>query len=263
METILKIIYDKSIHNKILSLKDIEKILELLVIEKCLNEYVLNIDVQLIRSNNLASYSNYAKKITIYKKTIEQMVKDIENNILNINEFEKTLYKNLSILQILLHEIEHANQEKISYSNNTLEALIIRLSYLVNNGYDEKTYEFCPEERLAEIKSFEEINAIIDHMDNKLILLPNIMEMEKLKRQLRGYHYKNNFVTVPIVEYFTLGNKKNLLEAFDLSESGLDNYTLDDRYKYGFPISNIEYGTSMKKLILSLQKNFNNRIDIK
>lgn len=73
----------------------------------------------------------------------------------------------------------------------------------------------------------------------------------------------SHFVTVPIVEYFTLGNKKNLLEAFDLSKSGLDNYTLDDRYKYGFPIFNIEYGTSMKKLILSLQKNFNNRIDIK
>lgn len=87
--------------------------------------------------------------------------------------------------------------------------------------------------------------------------------MEKLKRQLRGYHYKNNFVTITIVEYFTLGNKENLLEAFDLLNSVLDNYTLDDRYKYGFSISNIEYGTSMKKLVLSLQKNFNNRINIK
>lgn len=66
--------------------------------------------------------------------------------------------------------------------------------------------------------------------------------MEKLKRQLRGYHYKNNFVTIPIVEYFTLGNKNSVL----------DNYTLDDRYKYEFSISNIEYGTSMKKLVLSL-----------
>ena len=41
------------------------------------------------------------------------MVKDIDNNILNINKFETTLYKNLSILQILLHEIEHANQQKM------------------------------------------------------------------------------------------------------------------------------------------------------
>lgn len=34
MESILKIIYDKTIDNKILDLKDIENILEILVIEK-------------------------------------------------------------------------------------------------------------------------------------------------------------------------------------------------------------------------------------
>lgn len=263
MENILKIVFDKTINNEILNLKDIEKILELLVVEKSLNEYILNIDVQLIRSNNLASYSNYTKKITIYTKTIDQMVKDIDSNILNISKFETSLYKNLSILQVLLHEIEHANQQKIAYHNNNLEALTIRLSYLVNNGYDEKLYEFCPEERLAEIKSFEEINTMISYINNKLDLLPNVIETEKLKRQLRGYHYKNNFVTVPIVEYFTIGNKEKLLETFDLSKAALNNYTLNDRYKYGFPISNIEYGTAMKKLVLSLQKNFKNRINIK
>lgn len=263
MENILKIVFDKANNNEILNLKDIEKILELLVAEKSLNEYILNIDVQLIRSNNLASYSNYTKKITIYTKTIDQMVKDIDSNILNISKFETSLYKNLSILQVLLHEIEHANQQKIAYHNNNLEALIIRLSYLVNNGYDEKLYEFCPEERLAEIKSFEEINTMISYINNKLDLLPNVIETEKLKRQLRGYHYKNNFVTVPIVEYFTIGNKEKLLETFDLSKAALNKYALNDRYKYGFPISNIEYGTAMKKLVLSLQKNFKNRINIK
>lgn len=263
MENILKIVFDKANNNEILDLKDIEKILELLVVEKSLNEYILNIDVQLIRSNNLASYSNYTKKITIYTKTIDQMVKDIDSNILNISKFETSLYKNLSILQVLLHEIEHANQQKIAYHNNNLEALIIRLSYLVNNGYDEKLYEFCPEERLAEIKSFEEINTMISYINNKLDLLPNVIETEKLKRQLRGYHYKNNFVTVPIVEYFTIGSKEKLLETFDLSKAALNKYALNDRYKYGFPISNIEYGTAMKKLVLSLQKNFKNRINIK
>lgn len=121
----------------------------------------------------------------------------------------------------------------------------------------------CTEERLAEIKSFEEINTMISYINNKLYLLPNVIETEKLKRQLRGYHYKNNFVTVPIVEYFTIGNKEKLLETFDLSKATLNKYALSARYKYGFPVSNIEYGTAMKKLILSLQKNFNNRIIIK
>ena len=138
--------------------------LEILVVEKRLNDYILNISIQQIRSNNLASYSTYTKKITIYTEMINQMVKDIEKNILNINVFEATLYKNLSILQTLLHEVEHANQQKIAYNDNTLEALIIRLSYLVNNGYNENLYEYCPEERLAEIKTFDEIFILVNHI---------------------------------------------------------------------------------------------------
>lgn len=262
MENILKIIYDKTINNKILNIEDIDKIIELLVIEKNLNEYILNIDIQHIRSNNLASYSNHTRKITIYMKMVEQMINDIENNILNTNNFETLLYKNLSILQILLHEVEHANQQNIAYNHNTLEALIIRLSYWVNNE-EEKLYDYCPEERLAEIKSFEEISTIIGYINKKVFLLPDIIENEKLKRQLSGYHYKNNFITIPIVDYFTLGNKKELLKHFDLSNAALEKYTLTDRYKYGFPITINEYGVSMKKLVLSLRKNFNNRINIK
>lgn len=262
MENILRIIYDKTINNKILNFKDIEKILELLVIEKCLNEYILSINVQPIRSNNLASYSSYTKKITIYTEMIGQMVKDIENNILNTNNFETILYINLSILQILLHEVEHANQQKIAYNDNTLEALIIRLSYLVNNEYDEKIYEYCPEERLAEIKSFDEINNLIGYINKNLTSLPDILKMEKLKRQLRGYHYKNDNINIPIAEYFTYGNKPELLDGIDLTSNVIENYTLSERFKYGFPISTSEYGTSMKKLVLSLQKKFNNRINI-
>lgn len=262
MENILRIIYDKTINNKILNFKDIEKILELLVIEKCLNEYILNINVQPIRSNNLASYSNYTKKITIYTEMVKQMVKDIKNNILNTNNFETILYINLSILQILLHEVEHANQQKIAYNDNTLEALIIRMSYLVNNVYDEKIYEYCPEERLAEIKSFEEINNLISYINKDLTSLPDILKTEKLKRQLRGYHYKNDCINIPIVDYFSYGNKQELLAGIDLTSNVIKNYTLSERFKYGFPISIDEYGTSTKKLVVSLQKKFNNRINI-
>ncbi|HJJ16511.1 MAG TPA: hypothetical protein OIM63_00240 [Bacilli bacterium] len=261
MENILRIIYDKTINNKILSSKDIEKILELLVIQKCLNKYILNINVQQIRSNNLASYSNYTKEITIYTEMIEKMVKNIENNILIANNFEIILYKNLSILQVLLHEVEHANQQKIAYNDNTIEALIIRLSYLVNNTDYDILYEFCPEERLAEIKSFEEINNSICYINKDLTFLPNIIEMEELKRKLRGYHYKKGYITIPIVDYFNNSNNQELLAAFDLTNNVMDDYSLKERFKYGFPISIDEYGNSMNKLVLSLKKNFNNRIN--
>ncbi len=257
METILKIIYDRSIKNKILNIKDIDEILGLLVINKCLNDYVLNISIQPIRSNNLASYSNYTKKITIYPEAIEQMIKNIEKNILIASDFKITMYKNLSILQVLLHEVEHANQQKIAYTENSLEALIIRMSYLVHDGYSEKLYEYCSEERLAEIKSFEDLLLMINYLNKKLNNLPEILNTEKLQRLLRGYHYVNGFVGAPLNTYFTIGNRADLLNCFSLNTE-----LLDERMKFGFPISIDEYGISMSNLVLSLNKNFKNRINI-
>ena len=45
MENILKIIYDRTKENNLLNLNDIKKILELLIVEKSLNNYVLDIDI--------------------------------------------------------------------------------------------------------------------------------------------------------------------------------------------------------------------------
>lgn len=189
----------------------------------------------------------------------DKMITDIENNILCINSFEKVLYKNLSILQVILHEVEHANQQRIAYKDNSLEALILRLSYLVNNVI----YELSPEERLAEIKSFDEIYNLINCLDYNLYCLSNIIKNDKLRRQLRGYHYKNNYISIPIVDYFTIGKRKDLLEVFSFNNNTFDKFTLEDRFKYGFPISLEEYGESMKKTILILNNNFNNRKNIK
>lgn len=270
MENVLRIIYDKSINNKILNLNDIEKILELLVIDKNLNEYILNIDVQLIKSNNLASYSTYDKKITIFSLTIKKMLQNIEKNVLILNNFEHQLYKNLSILQVLLHEVEHANQIKISYNDNTLETFIIRISNLVNEKED--LYEFCPTERFAEIKSFEELLFLLNYITKRLDILPKVLETEKSQRLLKGYHYYN-WLTInsPLITYFISGRKKHLLESFSWFSNNLDDsliqvcdeYELNERLKYGFPITIDEYSSSMEHLILSLNKNFKNRINAK
>lgn len=258
MESILKIIYDRSIKNKILDIKDIDEILGLLVINKCLNDYVLNISIQPIRSNNLASYSSYTKNITIYTEAIDQMIKNIEKNILIASDLEISMYKNLSILQVLLHEVEHANQQKIAYNENSLEALIIRISYLIHDAYSEKLYEYCPEERFAEIKSFEYLLLMINYLNKKLNNLSEILNTEKLQRLLRGYHYINGSVDAPLNTYFTIGNRSDFLNFFDLNTD-----LLNERMKFGFPISIDEYGISMNNLVLSLNKNFKNRINIK
>lgn len=258
MEKILKIIYDKSIKNKILDIKDIDEILELLIINKGLNDYILSISIQSIGGNKLASYSNYKKNITLYTKTIDHMIKNIEKNILIASSLEISMYKNLSILQVLLHEVEHANQQKIAYNENSLEAFIIRMSSLIHDRYKEELYDYCPEERFAEIKSFEDLLLMINYLNKKLNNLSEILNTEKLQRLLRGYHYINGSIAAPLNTYFTSGNRADLLNCFTLN-IGL----LNERMKFGFPISINEYGISMNNLILSLNKNFKNRINIK
>ncbi len=271
MENVLRLIYNKTVKNEVLNLKDIEQILELLIVNKDLNKYILNIDVQPIRSNNLASYSSYTKNITIYAEMIKKMIEDIEMNILNANEFEVMLYKNLSILQILLHETEHANQQKIADNDNNLEAFIIRLSYLVDNAYEDEIYEYCPEEKLAEVKSFEEIIDLMKYLEKESIRLPEIFDIERLNRLLRGYHYIDSHLNIPLETYFTMAKRQDLFCYVDLSlnlsstnfNASLTKYKLQERLRYGFPISELEYGTSMRKLVLSLNRNFKNKTNVR
>lgn len=268
MENVLKIIYDKSINNEIIDINDIEKILVLIINKKQLNNYVLNIDVQPVRSNNLASYSNYSKKITIFSQTIELMLDNIQYNVLNINDFEKTLYKNLSLIQVILHEVEHANQEKMLYVENTFEAFIIRMACTVGSFYFNNLYEYCPQERLAEIKSYKELIFLTSYIKNKLDKLPLFLEMDELQRFLRGYHYKNDKISSPLITFFKQGKKEFVLESFDWYRMGsFDSFyiqhDLEERFYYGLPISLDEYSNSMKNLVLFLNNNFNNRLNFK
>ena len=261
MEDILKIIYDKSKTNKILDLKDIEKILDQLIIEKQLNEYISNIKVQQIGSKNLASYSNYTNRITIYSNVIDLMIQNINKQLISADELSKTLYKNLSILQVIMHEVEHANQEKIICSNNTLESYILKLSELVDNAPE--LYEFKPEERFAEIKSFNEILSLLTILNNKELKINELIKIVILQRLLRGYHYKNQKVTTPLVTYFEKGKKPKLLKPLGLDKNNkkvISVYNLNERFKYGFPITTNEYAASMNDLVLSTNKNYKNRV---
>lgn len=266
MENILKIIYDKSFNKNTLNINDIEKILELLIINKNLNDYILSINIQPIKSDILASYSNYTQNITLYTEMIEYMIKNIDKNTLITNDFEKILYKNLCIFQILLHEVEHANQQKIAYNENSLEAFILRASFLIKNAYEEELYEYCPEERLAEIKSYEELMLCIKYLNKKPNQLSEILQTEELQRLLRGYHYKNNCIECPLITYFSLSERADILEDFDILNIQSNNLfnvnNLKDKMKFGFPISINQYGQTMNKLVLSLNKNFKNRTNI-
>ena len=260
MEKVFKIIYDKTQAKNIIDIPDIEKIVDLVINKKSLNNYIKNKNIQHKRSNYLASYSVKSNDITIYLYTVEKLKKDLNNQLINIGGFEKLLFVNLLILQIILHEIEHANQQKeIQYVDN-LEAFIIKLSYLVNfdTNNNEKLYECFPEERFAEIKSISEVTSMINYIKNKSLVLEEIFELEKLKRYLRGYHFQNSLLKSPTIEYFSIGQREEYLDLFNLDLSR----TLKERLYYGIPITIDEYTNNMRKIIQNSRKYYSNNIII-
>ena len=266
MENIWSIIYNLSVNDRILNIYDIDKILEILIDEKDLSKYISNIEVQQIRSNKLASYSNYYKKIIVYSNVVDRMVNNIEENIKVNNKFTKTAYINLSVLQIILHEVEHANQEKI-INHNTLESFILRIAQIVEQ--EKQIYEVNPAERFAEIKSYDDIYEIIS-IDENNKRLKSLIKNDQLQRKIRGYHYCNNKLNSPIELYFVKGKKEHLLSAFDWYSNNSNTYALkvshlyneDDTLFYGFPIFEKNYIDIMQKLIVKTNENYNNKIKI-
>lgn len=266
MENILKIIYDLSANNKLLNINNIDKILEILINEKDLGEYISNIEVQQIRSNNLASYSNYYKKIIIYSNIIDKMIIDIQYNVRSKKQLTKNMYINLSVLQVILHEIEHANQEKI-INYNTLESFILRISQIVENN--NHIYEVNPIERFAEIKSYNDIFKIIAGYENDLSL-KSLIKNDELQRKIRGYHYYNGKLYSPIELYFLMGRAEYLLSSFEwysddnnlFAENVEKLYKLEDSLFYGFPILDRNYCDIMNNLIININKNYKNKIKI-
>ena len=185
------------------------------------------------------------------------LLEDLKKYVYIENDLTKYLYYNLRILQVILHEVEHANQHKI-YKDNTLESFILRISQLVPE--EKQIYEYAPMERFAEIKSFNDINEIICEYrnDKELNFLIN---QALLKRKLRGYHYINKNITSPTISYFIKGDKEYLLNSFDWFKK--EDYTLNDvtnkydlneRLFYGFPISKTEYFNGMTSILNNLNK---------
>lgn len=264
MEKIFEIIYNLSIKQQYLNINDIEKIVEQLVELKCLENYISSITTGGIRSNNVASYSQIDKSIIVHLNSIEKIIESIKDRIKIENSLSKNLYLNMCILQILLHEIEHANQIKIA-SYNTLESFILRISKMIK--YNEKLYEYMPNERFAEIKSYNDIVKIIGcySKDNEL---NNMILNDKLQRNMRGYHYINGNIYSPIEIYFSESKRIDLLSSFDwynkINKADIVNsqYNINDAIFYGFPISSRQYCFFMNELLNGTKKYYKDKLEI-
>lgn len=295
---LLRLIYDYSIKGKLVDKNYIEKFVEFVVNSKSLNKYVCGLQIlpekkgRIKNGMSLASYRPFSKTICVYTNGINEMLKRKERYKVLFNDVEQIFYKNLIISQIILHELEHANQRKIIDNEKGLEPEILKLSAvyidfnirikLIEAGYSieeikiyflsknakkienyKKNYLIAPEERLAQIKSYQEILDLLSHIKE---YVPNLIEFEqtnKIENLLRGFDYDLCYISSPTISYLHQNGNSQALKRFDwydenylkCLEKSKDTYSLVDRLKYGLMIDENEFDRCTE--IIKLSKKYN------
>lgn len=255
MNQILEIVYKRTFSGEFLTESDFEDILNILVPEKGLSKYLdefylLNESPE----NWLGSYNRDDKVIEMYKTNILNYLKIKEKVFKNINSFELLFYQNLTMLHILLHEIEHANQRKISCEENNLESFLLNLSNQVEPVYWDELRSYRMEEKLANIKPYEEIDDMLQNLCLKNYRkIKELLEMEKLGTELSGYYLRvDSLISIPLKNYLIRGKKKKEIKKNPNLMKDLSAFlSLDERMRYGFAISKDEFQKkTLKKLKL-------------
>ncbi len=251
MENILSLLYDYSIDGKLIDKEFIEKLVDYLVCKDNLENYISSYEF----SDHFSDDGVSARFILDNKKLITYLnIYDVANSKAGVQHnlyfYEKNLYKNIVIMQILLHEITHIKHFKIDdEKRKDLESVLINISILLckksifeNPRENIEAYfklgRYNPTERIAEIDSIRIVKDFVCLMEKQVPDLEDVLEAEFLKRNLWGYS-SNEFICP--TEYFltelNLTSTWNSLATINFFEQ----YDLMERLRLGLPINIEEY----------------------
>lgn len=190
---------------------------------------------------------------------LNNMYKDL-NSYKNIS----MLTKNLEIIAITLHEIEHLREiDKIF--RNTYQGKLIKLSLFEQyNLLNKKIYCTDPSEKIAYAMSFKRLLNYLSHYPNfkkehfkEYIYIYNGY-IDRLKY---GYEKSDNGkYNIPLVHFLRAINKLSRLTevGFKLVKKGeavnLSKMSLEKKFMYGFPIKEEEMKKLESKKILIKKK---------
>jgi len=218
---------DKSINKEFIS-----EIINLVLTNDNLSEYIFDIEEEkgfgFFHRSTIAVYSPVSKLIRYnYKKLISEGIKKNKSVFSNVKLSNTYLY--LYILQMILHEIEHARQfhkidemitledyilkQEMNFLDNTIKKLkndiatdnqsIKLLAETLEYTQKRKVlYEFSPVERLADIYAKYQTCDIANYLDNPIY--KDMMMYDYYQALLRGYHFNENKqeINVPTKYFF-------------------------------------------------------------
>ncbi len=223
----------------------IKKIFDLAVKEFRLNSYCRNVSVKkgnVFFDRNSDIYYNKLTKIIYYNlDKVMLSVKKMKNSF-NLSYIDVKYLIFTYVNTILLHELEHAYQQKrISYGRS-FEDVLLKSSWVTsldnpsnintNLGlYYKENYDLAIEERLAIYYSNELTIRSIDSLDVEFTNLRDIYVYLLFKDLLKGYKKSLS----PTYTYLkVLGNEGAMVSI----PKGL---SLEEKFKYGLKITPEEY----------------------
>lgn len=276
-----KLLYDYSIKRKTVDENYIYKVIDIVIAGRGLIKYVARYEVvkeleqsQMDQNENVACYNYDDKLITLSQNGIKSLIEQSKQAFLGFfpSNLEQHLFINLVITQVILHELEHANQQKIVQTTNDMEAKILRLRGIINvrsinelrkigKISEEETeklidlkiqefakkraglYLYAPRERLAEIRSYQQVKNILQQLPVKVDSLNAFAHVFEEESMLRGYD-----VLSPTIYYLTELGEHRELRKFDWYDEDPDkalqkskeNYSLEKRLIYGLPTTEDE-----------------------
>ena len=285
---ILKLIYDYSVNGKLVDSKFIDKIIEIVVSRKSLNNYVRN-----VRFTNKLEKNDYAVVCAAYSPLSMEMLVDYESIQIAMenrsyydqlfHSLEQIMFRNLTIAQYILHELEHAfqNKQADNKSDNSIEAKLVNASIVLeqamknprvlnallkgeipaqdfiiytlqNRELYKQYYALNPIERLAQVNSFR---TIVDSIEPIKEYIPNLYEFKQaslVEEMLRGYTDSWNQGICPTQVYLFGTRQSNVWSELDfydqdsgqLMKNVSDKYNLARRLSLGLPVSYDEYNSS-------------------
>lgn len=282
---LIRLIYDYSIKEQYVDDEFIKQLIDMVVSKEQLQEYVKKHSIESYCKDSkkkIAGYSVIEKKIIVYRDSMYRIIESRKEEQDLLSKIEQIFYKNILIVQIILHELEHARQNKIAFEEETLEgrlcyfdgmnfvalnSLDSALDYLdyeerVNNYYRyyKNNYEHSPIERLAEINSYQKLLNALRKIEEFIPNLVNLEDANKLEQMLLGYDFRANIIISskirpsPTIQYLQgLGVDMNSFDWYDeipqkCFELSRKYYSLNDRLKYGLPVNDFEFGECLKIL---------------
>lgn len=224
-EKILKLIYDYSINGKIADNDFIDKIIESVICEKDLHDYlkgdVMYYERPILAQDEVMTVARYdflSRQMKVNTSALMKRLEKFQNQSSKFDSNERVFFNNLLISQVVLHELEHVSQNKrynsefmdtetllckmglrdnYVYGNTLAVYSILRGSGMsdaqINETLEQRKelmnayYQYSPTERMAEIKSHKFLRDILPEMKDEA---PNLYQYEHfnyLTRLNSGY----------------------------------------------------------------------------